>query len=54
MCAEYFGWCLAELGSVSYILVGITVVLKRRAKSFNTGAIKYVRTFEKQHIFDRR
>jgi len=29
MSAEYFGRCLAELGSVSYILVGITVDVKK-------------------------
>jgi hypothetical protein len=29
MIAEYFSLCLADLGSVSYILVGITVVFEK-------------------------
>jgi len=40
MIAEYYIWCLAHLGSVSYILVGTTVVVRKHgAKSFNTGVI---------------
>jgi hypothetical protein len=39
MIAEYFNWCLAGLGSVSYILVGVTVVVEKyRAKSLITVA----------------
>jgi hypothetical protein len=39
MIAEYFSWCLADLCSVLYILVGITVVVKSMgAESFNTVA----------------
>jgi hypothetical protein len=49
--AEYFSWCLAGLGSVSYILVGITVFWeKQRSKSLITGEKEYVRTFEKPDI----
>jgi hypothetical protein len=29
MIAEYLSWCLADLRSVLYILVGITVVVKK-------------------------
>jgi hypothetical protein len=40
MIAEYFSRRLADLGSVSYILVGIKVVVKKHGtRSFNTGAI---------------
>jgi len=39
MIAEYFSRCLADLGSVSYILVGTTDVVKKHgAESFNTVA----------------